>query len=39
MDAADQIPRLLEYGDELGQKLLNGDTEPMPSFHTVRMPE
>ncbi len=39
MDAADQIPRLVEYGDEMGQKVLNDDTEPIPSFRAVRMPE
>jgi predicted acylesterase/phospholipase RssA len=39
MDAADQIPRLIEYGDELGQKVLNDDTEPVPDFRRVRMPE
>jgi hypothetical protein len=39
MDAADQIPRLVDYGDEMGQKVLNDDTEPIPSFRAVRMPE
>ena len=39
MDAADQIPRLVEYGDEMGQKVLNDDTEPIPSFRAIRMPE
>ncbi len=36
MDAADQMARLVEYGDEMGQKLLDDETEPIPDFRRVR---
>ena len=38
MDGAAQIPRLVEYGDQLGQKMLVDDTEVPPDFRQVRMP-
>jgi predicted acylesterase/phospholipase RssA len=38
MDAADQMPRLVAYGDELGQKILDDILEPIPSFRTTRRP-
>jgi hypothetical protein len=36
MDAADQMARLVEYGDELGQKMLNDETEGIPDFRRLR---
>lgn len=36
MDAADQMARLVQYGDELGQKLLNDETETIPDFRRIR---
>lgn len=38
MDGADQIPRLVEYGDELGRKMLHDETETTPDFRQVRIP-
>lgn len=38
MDAADQMARLIEYGDEMGRKMLNDETETIPDFRRVRMP-
>lgn len=35
MDAADQMDRLVAYGDELGQKMLNDETENIPDFRRV----
>jgi len=36
MDAAGKIPELIEYGDELWQKILNDDAEAAPDFRAVR---
>ena len=36
MDAADQMARLVQYGDELGQNLLNDETETIPDFRRIR---
>lgn len=36
MDAADQMARLVEYGDELGHKLLHDETETIPDFRRIR---
>ncbi len=35
MDAADQMDRLVAYGDEMGQKLLNDEFETIPDFRRV----
>ena len=39
MDAADQIPRLVGYGDELGQKILNDEREVVPPFLRAVQPQ
>lgn len=38
MDGADQMPLLIQYGDEMGRKMLNDETETIPDFRRVRMP-
>lgn len=39
MDSADQMARMIEYGDELGQKMLNDETESIPDFRRIRQPD
>jgi hypothetical protein len=38
MDQNEQMPALLQYGDELGRKLLNDEVEVPPDFRAAVMP-